>query len=100
MKKRSISKGIYKSLSLGALLLFSISVHAQSGTAAKLNSFKSWLDPILDIIVAIALIVSFVGLIIALASKSQDVKSKATYFILALLLWAIKAVIFSDIAGI
>ena len=88
-------------LMLTAALLQTSVVSAQSsGVAAKLTSFRAWLDPILDIIIAIACVIFFVRLIISILSKSQDVGSKAAYFIVGLLLWAIKAVIFSDIASI
>ncbi len=98
MKK--FSPYLLKGLTFSILLMQSTAMFAQGTVSGSLTKFQSWLNPILNIVVAICLLVSFVGLIIALASKSQDIKAKAIYFLLALALWAAKAVIFSDIAGI
>ncbi len=99
MKKRlPIKTKILNGIALGALLIQSAAASAQNGTgtATQVNNIRTWLKPILEGIVLIALLISFVGLIIALATKSQDVKSKATYFVIAIILWFAKAIIFSD----
>lgn len=95
------NNNVRATLLLTVAMLYSAAVSAQSsGVASKLTSFKAWLDPILDIIIAIACIFFFVRLIIAVLSKSQDVGSKAAYFVIGLLAWACKSVIFSDLASI
>jgi len=88
-----VETNVKYTLVLVVALLQTAVVSAQSsGVASKLTSFKAWLDPILDIIIAIACIFFFVRLIIAVLSKSQDVGSKAAYFVIGLLAWACKSV--------
>ena len=96
-KSNPFKRKLLNGLALGALLIQSTRVSAAgTGVETQVTNIKAWLDPILDGIVLIALAISFVMLIIALATKSQDVKGKATYFILALIAWASKSLIFGD----
>lgn len=100
MKLKTTPK-LIRGLALSILFLQNNVIFAQTkNVETTLNNFKSWLSPVLDAVIYLCLIVSFVAVVISVSSSSQDSKRKATFFLIACILWGIKKAIFSDLAGI